>query len=168
MPPSRRARLRLWTLLGAFVIVVSACGQAAQLEPGLREDLPAITADQFTGHLATIDRPVVVNVWASWCIPCRSEAPLLDEAFTIYGDRVEFIGIDVQDNQADAKAFLAEFGLHFDHFFDRNREIPNAYGGIGTPITFFFAPGGELVNTHNGVIDERALALNIDELLTRG
>ena len=138
------------------------------MESGSREDLPATTADQFKEHLETIDRPAVVNVWASWCLPCRSEAPLLDEAFSIYGDRVEFIGIDVQDNQTDAKAFLAEFGLDFDHFFDRDREIPNAYGGIGTPITFFFAPDGELVSTHNGVIDERTLALNIDELLNRG
>jgi hypothetical protein len=90
---------------------------------------------------------------------------LLNEAFAEYGDRIEFIGVDVQDSQADAKAFLAEFGLEFDHFFDRNREIPAAYSGIGTPITFFFGPGGELLNTHNGVIDERTLALNIDELL---
>lgn len=109
-----------------------------------------------------------MNVWASWCLPCRAEAPLLNEAFAAYGDRVEFIGIDVQDNQPDAKAFLDEFGLDFDHFFDRNREIPNAYGGIGTPVTFFFAASGELVSTHNGVIDERTLALNIDDLLARG
>lgn len=167
MVRSRPARHGLWTFLSAFFILISACGQDAQLESGPIEDLPAITAEQFEEHLETIDRPVVVNVWASWCLPCRSEAPLLDQAFSIYGDRVEFIGIDVQDNQADAKAFLGEFGLDFDHFFDRNREIPNAYGGIGTPITFFFAPGAELVSTHNGVIDERTLALNIDELLAR-
>ena len=154
-------------LLGAILIVIGACGSGAATTPGQIQDLPATNAEQFEEHLATIDRPAVVNVWASWCLPCRSEAPLLDEAFSIYGDRVEFIGIDVQDNQTDAKAFLAEFGLDFDHFFDRNREVPNAYGGIGTPITFFFAANGELVNTHNGVIDERTLALNIDELLAR-
>jgi hypothetical protein len=79
--------------------------------------------------------------------------------------KVEFIGVDVQDNQADAKAFIAEFGLHFEHVFDRNRSIPNRLAGIGTPITFFFAPGGKLVDTHNGIIDERGLALGIDELL---
>ena len=76
---------------------------------------------------------------------------MLDQAFAEYGDEVEFIGVDVQDNQADAKVFLAEFGLDFDHFFDRNREIPNFYAGIGTPITFFFGPNGTLVATHNGV-----------------
>lgn len=153
--------------LGALVLLVSACRASTEPGPTTRVDLPPITAGEFAAHLEMIDRPAVVNVWASWCLPCRSEAPLLNEAFAAYGDRVEFIGVDVQDNQADAKAFLDEFGLDFQHFFDRNREIPNAYGGIGTPITFFFSAGGELVGTHNGVIDERTLALNIDDLLAR-
>lgn len=153
----------------AVTFVVAACG--AETEPvgtNDRPDLPTVTADEFEAHLETIDRPAVVNVWASWCLPCRSEAPLLNEAFAKYGDRIEFIGIDVADNQADAKEFLDEFGLDFHHFFDPDRQIPAAYSGIGTPITFFFGPNGELVNTHNGVIDERTLALNIDELLASG
>jgi cytochrome c biogenesis protein CcmG/thiol:disulfide interchange protein DsbE len=156
-------------LLAVLMILVTACGGASttDTEPGTRPDLPEIEAEEFETLLETTDRPAVVNVWASWCLPCRSEAPLLNEAFAEYGDRIEFIGVDVQDNQADAKAFLAEFGLDFDHFFDPNREIPARYGGIGTPITFFFAQNGELATTHNGVIDERALALNIDELLAR-
>jgi cytochrome c biogenesis protein CcmG/thiol:disulfide interchange protein DsbE len=152
----------------AIFLIVTACGGTATVAAGDREDLPATSAAEFEAHLQGIDRPAVVNVWASWCLPCRSEAPLLDTAFREYGDQVEFIGVDVQDNQADAKAFLAEFGLDFDHFFDRNREIPNFYGGIGTPITFFFGPNGELFRTHNGVVDERTLALNIDELLQLG
>lgn len=156
------------TVLLALTLAIVACGESAGTTPGQRPDLPPMTAQAFSSHVAQLDRPAVVNVWASWCIPCRSEAPLLDQAFAQYGDRVEFIGIDVQDNQADAKSFLEEYGLAFDHFFDRNREIPNAYGGIGTPITFFFARGGELVHTHNGVIDDRTLALSIDELLAQG
>ena len=152
-------------MVTALAFVVVACGDGAEPGATVRPDLPPITAEEFEAHLETIDRPAVVNVWASWCLPCRSEAPLLNEAFAQYGDQIEFIGVDVADNQTDAKAFLEEFGLDFDHFFDRNREIPAAYNGIGTPITFFFGPNGELVNTHNGVVDERTLALNIDELL---
>lgn len=148
-----------------LVLIITACGGAGATESDSRADLPRTTAAEFEAHMQTVDRPAVVNVWASWCLPCRSEAPLLDAAFAEYGDQIEFIGVDVQDNQSDAKSFLSEFGLDFDHFFDRNREVPNYYGGIGTPITFFFAPNGELVTTHNGVVDERTLALNIDELL---
>src|SRR5918996_1091044 len=127
-----------------------------------------MTASEFEAHLGGLDDPAVVNVWASWCLPCRSEAPLLDEAHAQYGDKIEFIGVDVQDSQPAAKQFLAEFGLDFAHFFDRDRAIPNFYGGLGTPITMFLAPHGELVTIHNGVIDERTLALNIDELTQLG
>jgi len=147
----------------ALTLLVSCAGPRSDTS-GL-PDLPTVDADQFEARLAALDRPAIVNVWASWCIPCRSEAPLLERAFVAHGAEIEFIGVDVQDNQSDAKAFLVEFGLDFDHVFDRERSIPNHYAAIGTPITFFFAPHGELMKTHNGVIDERGLALGIDELL---
>ena len=147
-----------------IALVLTGCAQGSS-EGSSLADLPVTTADEFSAHLAALDKPAVVNVWASWCLPCRSEAPLLAQAHAEHGDRVEFIGVDVQDSQAGAKAFLAEFELDFDHFFDPDRQVPNAYGGFGTPITLFFAPGGELVSLHNGVVDERALALNIDELM---
>ena len=146
------------------VVFLSSCGGPSADKSDI-PDLRGMTADEFEAKLAGLDRPAVVNVWASWCIPCRSEAPLLNAAFEAHGAEIEFIGVDVQDNQPDAKAFLAEFGLGFEHVFDRNRSIPNRFAGFGTPITFFFAPGGELVTTHNGIIDERGLALGIDELL---
>jgi cytochrome c biogenesis protein CcmG/thiol:disulfide interchange protein DsbE len=150
-----------------LVLILAACGGAASSAPGVqdRADLPATTSGEFEAHLADLDRPAVVNVWASWCLPCRSEAPVLNQAHEQYGGKIEFIGLDVQDNQTDAKAFLDEFGLEFDHFFDLDREVVNHYGGIGTPVTFFIAPNGELVKAHSGILDERTLALNIDELL---
>lgn len=148
------------------VLVLAACGAPSSPKATEIEDLPRITAGEFETHLASLGRPAVVNVWASWCLPCRSEAPLLTKAATTYGDQIEFIGIDVQDNQDDAKEFMADFGLTgFDHFFDPNRDIPNHYRGFGTPITMFFAPGGDLVRIHEGIVDERTLALNIDELI---
>jgi cytochrome c biogenesis protein CcmG/thiol:disulfide interchange protein DsbE len=145
-------------------LLISACAGGANEDSSAIDDLPAITAAEFESHLAALDKPAVVNVWASWCLPCRSEAPLFDQAHAEFGDEIEFIGVDVQDSQPAAKEFLVEFGLDFTHFFDRDRAIPNFYGGLGTPITMFFASDGELVTTHNGVIDERTLALNIDEL----
>jgi cytochrome c biogenesis protein CcmG, thiol:disulfide interchange protein DsbE len=155
-------------LLVLSLVLLPACAGGASEESLEVDDIPAITAPEFEAHLAELDRPAVVNVWASWCLPCRSEAPLLDDAHAQHGDEIEFIGIDVQDSQSAAKQFLAEFGLEFTHFFDRNRAIPNFFGGLGTPITMFFRPHGELVTIHNGVIDERTLALNIDELRQTG
>jgi len=150
-----------------LAVILAACGTAAAPtgEQPESADLPVTTAAEFESYLAGLDRPAVVNVWASWCIPCRVEAPLLNAAFEQYGEEIAFIGIDVTDNQTDAKAFLEEFGLPFVHFFDRQRTVVNHYGGIGTPVTFFFGPGGELVSTHNGIMDDRTLALNINELM---
>jgi cytochrome c biogenesis protein CcmG/thiol:disulfide interchange protein DsbE len=148
------------------LLVLSACG-SGQLAGQDLPDLPPITGEELAIILAESDKPAVVNIWASWCNPCRSEAPLLTAAHDAYGDQIDFIGVDVQDNQADAKNFIAEFELDFTHYFDRDRSVPELYGGFGTPITFFFDGTGTLVDTHLGVIDERALALGIDEIVDR-
>lgn len=151
-------------LVVALALLLGACGDTDTDPPGA-VPLPEVSGEELETMLAQSDRPAVVNVWASWCLPCRAEAPLLNKAFDRYGDEIEFIGVDVQDNRVDAREFLDEFGLAFDHFFDPDRSVPNHFAGIGTPITFFFAPDGTLVHTHNGVIDERTLALHLDELL---
>lgn len=158
----------MWRRLAALIVVpvlLAGCSGSAGMGSDLA-DLPEVTVSEFESHLDGLGRPAVVNVWASWCLPCRSEAPLLTRAAARYGVEIEFIGVDVQDGQAEAKDFLARYGLTgFDHFFDPNRAIPNHYNAFGTPITFFFAPGGELVRAHEGILDERTLALNVDELL---
>lgn len=110
----------------------------------------------------------MLNVWASWCIPCRSEAPLLDSAAVAFGDEVRFIGLNVRDSQQDAREFVAEFlaDAPIEHLFDRTGDVPPAIGGnTAVPLTFFFDADGSLDHLHTGVIDERGLALQIDELL---
>lgn len=159
---------RTLALLGFLAMILTGCAGSPGSVDEI-DDLRAVTAEEFQAHLESLDRPAVVNVWASWCLPCRSEAPLLNRAAAEYGDEIEFIGVDVQDSQEEAKAFLAEYGLDgLDHFFDPNRAIPSHYNAFGTPITFFFAPGGELIRAHEGIVDERTLALNIDELVQLG
>lgn len=132
------------------------------------EPLQPTNPETIGALLVASDRPIVLNVWASWCVPCRSEAPLLRTANDQFGQQVRFIGIDVRDSQDGARKFIAEFGLNgFTHFFDRDGSVPAGLRGFGVPLTFFFAPGGELIHLHSGVIDERTLALQIDELLQR-
>ncbi len=86
-----------------------------------------------------------------------------------FGDRIRFVGINVRDSQAGAREFIAEFfpGARIEHLFDRTGVVPASMGGRWVPLTFFFAPGGEEVDRHFGIIDERELALQIDELLAR-
>lgn len=156
--------MRRYAVALALALVVAACANSAGRDPG---DLPVTDADHFAAVLNDLDRPAVVNVWASWCVPCRSEAPLLRAAHQEYGDRVAFIGIDVQDDQASARDFISEFGLEFPHYFDRTRSVPASLGGIGVPITYFVDASGQVVDIHTGIIDEAGLVLGIDELLQR-
>jgi cytochrome c biogenesis protein CcmG/thiol:disulfide interchange protein DsbE len=158
-------RLPLAAVLAALLFVLSSC------TPGVSQSaatpLTPTNAEEMAALLETSTRPVVINVWASWCIPCRSEAPLLERAFDQFGDEIRFVGVNVADTQSGAQEFIAEFGLSFENLFDAPRSVPAALGGSGVPQTYFFAPGGELVHYQPGVIDERMLALQIDELLNR-
>ena len=155
-----------YALVVLVAVLLAACSPPG--DPNAVAELTPTTPAEIVTLLSESQKPVLVNVWASWCIPCRSEAPLLREAHRQFGEDVTFIGIDVSDQQNNARAFLDEFGLdEFDHYFDPDGAVPAELGGNGVPLTFFYEPGGELVELHFGVLDERALAFNIDELMRR-
>jgi cytochrome c biogenesis protein CcmG/thiol:disulfide interchange protein DsbE len=156
---------RLVAALIVLLVVLTSC--TTEDSQPIGTPLPSTNAAEINSLLGESTQPVVLNVWASWCIPCRSEAPLLERAYTEFGDEVRFVGVNVADTQTGAQEFIAEFGLSFENLFDAPRAVPAALGGSGVPLTFFFAPGGDLVHYQPGVIDERMLALQIDELLNR-
>lgn len=84
------------------------------------------------------DSPVVLNVWASWCVPCREEAPVLEAAWRKYRSRgVRFVGVNVQDSEEDARAFVREFGITFPSVRDTELELWRKLGARGVPETFF-------------------------------
>jgi cytochrome c biogenesis protein CcmG/thiol:disulfide interchange protein DsbE len=155
-------RYRLWAL--SLVVIAACSGDGANIDT--IGPLEPVTPAEVRAILSASTQPIVVNVWASWCGPCRSEAPLLRAAAAEFSDEVGFLGIDVRDSQEGARAFIAEFGLDgFPHLFDPDGAVPADLGGRGVPITFFFEAGGDLSSIHPGVIDEATLALRIDDLL---
>ncbi|MDH3306460.1 MAG: TlpA family protein disulfide reductase [Acidimicrobiia bacterium] len=154
-------------MLAFLLVAVTGCSPGSPVDVAGIPDLPATDPEAFSALMAESELPMVVNVWASWCGPCRSEAPLLAAAVDEFGSDIRFIGIDVQDSQEGAKQFIAEYGIDFEHYFDQDRAVPAGLGGVGVPLTYFVAPGGEIIDTHIGIIDERSLALGIDELLAR-
>jgi thiol-disulfide isomerase/thioredoxin len=161
---------RPFALLVAFVLIVSACSKPVSPEAAALPDLPAIDADGLAAYLETSEVPVVVNLWASWCGPCRSEAPLLVAASQRYGDTVQFYLVNVNDTQSDAKGFIVEYLTDGDFIFgfdprSTTRQMANIANAL--PGSAVFAPGGERITSRAGIIDERTLALMIDEALNR-
>ena len=98
-------------------------------------------------------RPVVLNFWATWCAPCKREMPDLQAMHEELGNRVRFVGIDVQDSRRLAKRFLDEVGVTYPSGYDPNRTVFDRYGLQGMPQTVLVDARGRLVARHIGEID---------------
>lgn len=102
--------------------------------------------------------PVVLNFWASWCIPCREEAPLLQRGWKRHGrDGVLFVGLDQQDVREDARGFLRRFGQTFPQIRDPDKTTARRWGATGIPETFFLRRDGQVVGHVVGVLSPRHL-----------
>jgi cytochrome c biogenesis protein CcmG/thiol:disulfide interchange protein DsbE len=122
-------------------------------------DIDPATYDELLAQLR--GTPVVVNVWASWCIPCQAEAPELAKAARTYGGEVQFVGLDVQDTRSDAAAYIARYDLPFPSLFDPPLAIGTSLGLIGPPGTFFYDRDGTLVDSIRGQLSSTQLAKSI-------
>lgn len=110
--------------------------------------------------------PIVLNFWASWCGPCRDEAASLEKSWNSYGDLgVRFVGIDLQDNESDARAYIEEFGISYPNGRDEDGKITIDYGIVGMPVTFFVDRKGLVVDRWVGAIPEKALIESIELIL---
>ena len=127
--------------------------------------LTELSADQFEGVLVGLrGTPVIVNVWASWCAPCRTETPLLERAWRAHGDEVIIIGVASKDIASSARAFMDEFDVSFPNIFDSSGEIRARLGLRGFPTTYVFGADGELRTTIVGGLTEQRLAAVLEDL----
>jgi peroxiredoxin len=109
---------------------------------------------------------VLINVWASWCIPCREEAPALQAAYLTYQKKgVAFIGVAVQDSEKKIRKFVDEFGITFPIAFDRKSEVVDVYNLYGIPKTFILDREGRLSFISIGAVSERILTKEIEKVL---
>lgn len=122
----------------AFGLLRSA---PAQLAPGSEApafDLPRIDGDGALSNEDLLGRTVLLNFWASWCIPCKEEAPLLERAWREYRDRgVVFVGVNIKDAKSDALRFIDEFDITYPIVRDEREELARKLGVFGIPETFF-------------------------------
>jgi cytochrome c biogenesis protein CcmG/thiol:disulfide interchange protein DsbE len=140
-------------LLGLLVwsVVRSDGGAAAELESGKRPVAPGFTLEQLdgSGPLSLEElrgKALIVNFWASWCEPCKDEAPFLQQTYERYRDQgLVVLGIDVEDFTKDARRFVARYGITYPNVRDVKKETIGAWGVTGYPETFFVARDGRLV-----------------------
>lgn len=125
--------------------------------PDLAEPARSVALADFAG------RPVVVNFWASWCVPCRREMPRLAEAARRLEGRVAFLGVNYKDDRDDALALARETGLPYPSAVDAGGDLGSRYGVYGMPTTMFVDAGGRIVGRYLGEMKGTTL----DRLLRR-
>jgi cytochrome c biogenesis protein CcmG/thiol:disulfide interchange protein DsbE len=131
---------------------------------------PDFTLTTFKGTTISLEdlrgKPVVINFWASWCPPCRVEAPLLERTWRAYKKRgLIFLGVNIQDRKEDALNYIREFDITYPNGPDPTGEISIDYGVSGLPVTFFVSSKGEVVRRWVGAIEKSVLISSIEEIM---
>jgi thiol-disulfide isomerase/thioredoxin len=160
----------------ALVLFLVACAGPASpprdrpddgpLLPEDRLELPLFDAARFQALLAELrGTPVVVNIWGSWCPPCRLEAPDLADVSASHQGRVQFVGIDILDSREAAREFILEFDWQYPSVFDPQGAIRDGLGYVGQPVTVIYDRTGKITFEHTGAITERILDGEIRKVL---
>jgi cytochrome c biogenesis protein CcmG/thiol:disulfide interchange protein DsbE len=154
--------MRLLALLLAG-LALAACNSDEQVSgpspflPGGREGFERYIEKQR-------GTPVVVNKWASWCGPCRFEFPFFESQARKRRGDVVFVGVNSEDNRADARRFLSEHPVPYKHFDDPAQEVAASFNGVqGFPVTAFYDAQGKREFVHyGGYATEAQLAEDVD------
>lgn len=140
----------------------SARAQSGEAAPDFSVDLLDGSSFRLSEHLADDGRPVILNLWASWCHPCREEMPAFDSASQAHPD-VYFIGVAVEDAPEAARAFAEEVDVSYPLAIDEAERVGDRYPSPGLPATFFISSDGEIVRKVFGQLDEDGLGQVIAE-----
>jgi thiol-disulfide isomerase/thioredoxin len=143
---------------------------------GERQELPEITGSTLTGTRLSLEsfrgQAVVLNVWGSWCAPCRREAPELARAADVLGRKAAFVGYNIEDNAAAAAAFMRENRQQYPSFFDQDGSgllaLKRIAPGLFTPSTLVIDADGLVAAVIYGATSERTLTTLVREVLQDG
>ena len=164
-----KSRWIIATVAVGFLIIL-AYGLRTQSGSPIGAPAPEFTLSLFgDGELSLADQRgsvVVVNFWASWCTPCRGEAPALEKLWREYEDRgVVFVGVNYRDVESKAMSFIEEFNATYPNGPDPYNKISAAYHITGVPETFLISRDGRLLEWWIGPITETVLRAALEEIL---
>lgn len=143
-------------------------GAGAAIASEKRKPAPELAGDWLVPppvRLAELrGKPVLVNFWASWCVPCREEAPELARFDREMRDRARLVGVDFQDDESDARAFIREFHWRFPNVADPRGKLGNQYGLVGLPTTFVIDREGRVARALTGAQTHANLVDAVEEV----
>ena len=139
-------------------------------EPTTAPDFTVLDMDGNEVNLSDyFGKPIIINFWATWCGPCKSELPAFDNMYAKYGDDVEFIMLNLTDGSRDTvdkvKQFVSDNGYSFPVYFDTTLEASNTYGAYSIPTTYLIDDEGIPVHSQMGAMSEEQLEQLINALL---
>jgi cytochrome c biogenesis protein CcmG/thiol:disulfide interchange protein DsbE len=149
----------LFILLAWSLLTDEGGTLAAQANRGERPAAPDFTLERLDEsselRLSELEgKAVLVNFWASWCAPCKEEAPFLEEVWRDNRNRgLVVVGLDAKDFRADARRFAERFGLTFPLVYDGPGDSTDPYGVTGFPETFVIDREGHVVAAFKGGVD---------------
>lgn len=159
------ASAALLLVLALLGFTATSPGAASTVAPAF--DLPLLDGGRVT-NADLGGRVAVINIWASWCPPCREEAPALRRAYERFAaEPVAFLGVIRDDTAGDALEFASEWGLDYPHA-EGDRAFFSDFGARGIPTTIVLDAAGRIVARHFGPISESRLSALIDDALAQG
>lgn len=134
---------------------------------------PDFTVVDVDGNVVNLSdcfgKPVVINFWATWCSPCRSELPAFDKLYDAYGSEVTFLMVNLTDGSRDTidsvKQFVSSSGYGFPVYFDTDENAAYEYSVYSIPLTVFIDRDGNVTGSHTGMMSEEKLTEYINKLM---
>jgi cytochrome c biogenesis protein CcmG, thiol:disulfide interchange protein DsbE len=161
----------LWLVPVLAVFVVGGIGlfrarpQAELGRPAPAFGLPALDGDGDIALAGLRGKPVVLNFWASWCGPCKDEAPEFARTAKRHADDVHFLGVTMLDSVTPARAFVDTYGIGYPSVRDARGVVAKRYGVTGVPETAFIDAQGRLVGSYIGAFTKGQLERAVRDLL---